>query len=213
VDWHISELEVVEELGLTVVATEFYETGTSDFYPMLTKIISKNPDVINLTTSAPGSQSLFIKQIRELGYDGMLFANSTSSGVVAGLGPEAVEGYITGNMDWDSPLISEETKALYLEFNERFPEYGGWLDFSLHFSFGTVNLFAAAFEQAGSLDPDAVRAVLDDPNFRFNYFGYESHMWGLESHGIRSHAMVEWPFSVFEDGEVRILEILHLEAP
>ena len=58
-----------------------------------------------------------------------------------------------------------------------------------------------------------MRAAIDDPDFRFDYFGYESYMWGLESFGINSRTMVLWPFSVFENGEVKILEMVRLEGP
>jgi branched-chain amino acid transport system substrate-binding protein len=208
-----AQAEWAEANGVEILASEFFEYGTTDFYPQLTKMLSKDPDCINLGTNSPGNQLLMIKQATELGFSKLMFAAASGAGVMESLGAEAVEGYVNGNMNWESPLLSEETRALALEYNERFPEFEGWLDFSVHFSFGTMNLFAAAIEQAGSIEPEAVRAAIDDPDFRFDYFGYESYMWGLESFGINSRAMVLWPFSVFENGEVKILEMVRLEGP
>jgi branched-chain amino acid transport system substrate-binding protein len=199
--------------GVDLVVNEFFDQYTPDFYPQLTKIVSKNPDVVNLSTNAPGSQGLMIKQIRELGYDGLLFAPATHPGVPEQCGWEAMEGMVTGNLQWESPLVPAAMKALYQDYNERFPEMGGWFDYSQHFSFGTVNLYATAIEKADSIDVDAVRAAMDDPDFRFDYFGYESYLYGQESYGIRSRGMVMWPFAVVENGMHVQKGFVTLEAP
>ena len=40
-----------EGVGLEVVATEFYEPGTSDYYPTLQKMLDADPDIIDISSS------------------------------------------------------------------------------------------------------------------------------------------------------------------
>jgi hypothetical protein len=42
-----------------------------------------------------------------------------------------------------------------------------------------------ATQEAGSVDPDEVMKVVDDPDWRFDWFGEESWMAGHEAYGVR----------------------------
>ena len=66
-----------EKNNLKIVFSQFYERGTSDFYPLLNKLILQNPDVIDFTGAPPGDQALIVKQARELGYKGKTFSATT----------------------------------------------------------------------------------------------------------------------------------------
>jgi ABC-type branched-subunit amino acid transport system substrate-binding protein len=59
-----------EGSGGKVAATVYYDRGTQDFSPALTKLLEKNPDAI-FPMVAP-AQHLIVKQARELGYKGLL---------------------------------------------------------------------------------------------------------------------------------------------
>ena len=56
--------------GLTVVAEERFEQGTTDFYSVLTRILSKSPDMIDTTVAAGDEPALITKQARETGFQG-----------------------------------------------------------------------------------------------------------------------------------------------
>jgi hypothetical protein len=47
-----------------------------------------------------------------------------------------------------------------------------------------VNLFVQAIQEAGSIDPDEVMKVLDDPDFEFLWFGLPMKLGGYETFGI-----------------------------
>ena len=72
---------------------------------------------------------------------------------------------------------------------------------------------AAAMEEAGSIDADAVRAVLDDPDFRFNFFGFESGLGGLETYGIRGKADMFNTVSVIENGQAVTKKVIQMRIP
>ena len=57
--------------GTEILSDDFYERTVKDFYPALTKILEKKPDLIHTSASAPGTVPLIVKQARELGYKGL----------------------------------------------------------------------------------------------------------------------------------------------
>jgi branched-chain amino acid transport system substrate-binding protein len=198
-----------------MVASQFYEFGTTDFYPQLTAIIAENPDVVNLNWSAPpGDQALLIKQLRELGYDGMIQVDASLPGVPGDIvSAEMAEGIYTGHADWSSPTWSDETRELYEDYCRRFPEYGGELDSCVQYSFGAMNMFAAAIERAGSTDVNEVKAALQDPGFRFNRFGYEAQVTGSETYGMRCISTLKVAFSQIRDGKTVQLDLVEMRIP
>ena len=65
-------------LGLEVVSDqETYESGTTDFFPVLTKVIGTSPDHIVLSGVNPSDVGPLIKAARELGFTGTM---STETG-------------------------------------------------------------------------------------------------------------------------------------
>jgi branched-chain amino acid transport system substrate-binding protein len=62
--------EAAEANGIQVIAQEFFERGTKDMYPFLTRILAKKPDLIDVAVTAPGDGALIVKQLYELGYKG-----------------------------------------------------------------------------------------------------------------------------------------------
>ncbi|MCK9275269.1 MAG: ABC transporter substrate-binding protein [Syntrophales bacterium] len=71
----LKSLKMISEINdLEIIAAEVYEPGaTKDFAPILTKILAKNPDLIETGYSDPTSVALMTKQARELGYKGIIW--------------------------------------------------------------------------------------------------------------------------------------------
>jgi len=68
-----SGIETAKALGLKILSWEdTYEPGTSDFYPVITKVIKTNPDLIVLSGVSPGDAPLIMNAARELGYKGLV---------------------------------------------------------------------------------------------------------------------------------------------
>ncbi len=63
-------------------------------------------------------------------------------------------------------------------------------------------LYKQAMEKADSIDPDAVRAVWDDPTWEYEWFGMTGRkMGGLETDGILRQNQEENVFSIVTDGK------------
>ena len=74
-----------EELGNEVVARESYTSDIADFRSQLTKLINAEPDGIYLAAQQEFSAGTIMKQLRELGYEGPIYAETVATG------PEALE--------------------------------------------------------------------------------------------------------------------------
>ena len=69
-DTNTAVVKALKALGFEVVADEYYERGTKDFYPVLTKILAQKPDMIDVAAAPAGEAGLILKQAMELGFKG-----------------------------------------------------------------------------------------------------------------------------------------------
>ena len=69
-DTNTAVVKALKALGFEVVADEYYERGTKDFYPILTKILAQKPDMIDVAAAPAGEAGLILKQAHELGFKG-----------------------------------------------------------------------------------------------------------------------------------------------
>ena len=72
-----------EKRGGTVVAEERYGSDTTDFRTQLTKLIAESPDALLLAAQSEFSGGTIIKQVRELGYEGQIYADIVPVGATA----------------------------------------------------------------------------------------------------------------------------------
>lgn len=94
--WDQSKMaeKMLKQNGFDIISNELFERTQKDFSPLLTKIISQKPEVIELGSAVPATAGVIIRQARELGYKGK-FIKSSGPGVkelVASSGKEAAEG-------------------------------------------------------------------------------------------------------------------------
>jgi branched-chain amino acid transport system substrate-binding protein len=168
---------------LKIAFSQYYERGTSDFYPLLNKLLLTNPDVIDFTGAPPGDQALIVKQARELGYKGKTFAATTMDPIqfckIAGI--QNAEGHISNTHDLLGAFNTEAQKkyveaflALYGKpFDPVTPKYTLYLD-----------IMAQAIEKAGSIDPVKVKETLEKTEEWNSIYG-KAHFAGKEYYGIK----------------------------
>ncbi len=70
--------EAARKVGLTVVASEYYPPGSSDFYPQLSKIKQKNPDLLYVGYTDEAGRAI-LKQALELGFKNFVTARIGSA--------------------------------------------------------------------------------------------------------------------------------------
>ena len=210
----VDSLEVAGDLGLTVVETAEYGYDTVDFYPQLTKLIAKNPDGIDIG-GVGGSLGLISKQARELGYEGIVYAAQWTTPEKIEVAGEGAVGLQMNSLDWGGELVPDETRALYQEYEAR--ATGVSFSNTIMTAYEAVMLFAMAIEEADSFDPDVVKAVLDDPDLRFDWFGFEDiKLGGIEYYGRPQVFPMPLGLSVVRSVNpvvVEYLDLVMVEAP
>ena len=72
-----------EKRGGTVVAEERYGSDTTDFRTQLTKLIGENPDALLVAAQSEFTGGTIIKQVRELGFEGQIYADIVPVGATA----------------------------------------------------------------------------------------------------------------------------------
>ncbi len=107
--------------NIKIITTEFYERGIKEFTPLLTRVLAKNPDLIDTCYTDPTSCALVNKQARELGYKGviLLLWGPNPKDVISIGGPHAEKAYmgVTGVLEPQTP----EQKEFYQRFLKKYP--------------------------------------------------------------------------------------------
>ncbi len=140
-----------EERGGTIVAEEYYASDVTDFRSQLTKLFDANPDALHLAPQSEASAGTIIKQARELGYDGPIYAETISVGTTAlEIAGDAATGMkaITADLDPDNAKAQE----VLADFRERYNYVT--LPWHLGSAYDDVYITAECLKQTGD-DQDA----------------------------------------------------------
>ena len=108
-----------EKRGGRVVAEERYASDVTDFRSLLGKLLSTNPDALHLAPQSEFAAGAIIKQARELGYEGPIYAETISVGTTAlEIAGEAATGMkaITADLDPDN----KKSQDVLADFRERY---------------------------------------------------------------------------------------------
>jgi len=131
-------IRAAKKLGIKCVAEEYYGRGTTDFHAVLTRVLAKKPDLIDLAASPMSTGGIILKQAYEMGYRGHKgwLACGMIKGVIEIAGQEATEGLYLGT-SWDYyspkftlPLIGQ----VMTKYKERYGEewdYFGFCNYAL----------------------------------------------------------------------------------
>ncbi|WP_282605299.1 ABC transporter substrate-binding protein [Pelagibius sp. Alg239-R121] len=120
-------VEAAKKLGLEVVAdSDTYEAGTTDFFPVMSRLVGLSPDLIVLSGVAPSDAPLMLKSARELGYTGLMSTETAQDAtILAEVAGDAAEGFISvGGASTESIRTDEMNK-----FIDAYKEHvGEWND-------------------------------------------------------------------------------------
>ncbi len=114
-------------LGLKVVSSEdTYEPGTTDFSPVMSRVVRQNADLIVLSGVAPSDAPLLIRTARELGYKGLLSTETAQDAkILTEVASKAANGFISVG-----GASTPQIRSAYMEkFVERYTKVAGeWND-------------------------------------------------------------------------------------
>ena len=116
-----------DQLGIKITSSDStYEPNTSDFFPIMGRIIGQNPDLIVLSGVAPSDAPLLIRAARELGYKGLMSTETAmDANIITEIAGEMANGFISVGGASAPELRTDEMKR----FIERYSKVAGeWND-------------------------------------------------------------------------------------
>ena len=154
----------VKQLGekrpdIEIVGNELHPLAkVKDFTPYVQKIISSGADAV-ITGNWGQDMTLLVKAAADAGQKiPYLTFYGGSSGAVAALGEGSIDTlYQVSELAANKPGVSPEQDALVEEYKARFPDY----DYYYHRAYVAMNMFKAAAEKAGSIEPIDVAYALE----------------------------------------------------
>ncbi len=96
---------------------EYYQRGTTNFAPIVTRMLAAKPDAIDLASSPAGDAGIIVKQLRQAGFNGPIFR-------LGGPGTEEI-ARVAGGYDvlkdflWFEPIaMDDNTRALEKKYEK-----------------------------------------------------------------------------------------------
>ena len=166
-----------EKRGGMVVAEERYGSDVTDFRTQLSKLFEAQPDALHLAPQSEFSAGTIVKQARELGYDGPIYAETISVGTTAlEIAGDAATGMkaITADLDPDS----EKALQVLADFRERYKYVT--LPWHLGSAYDDVYIAAECLKKTGDdQDADGFR----DCMYEITWSGAIGHDYSFDSDG------------------------------
>lgn len=185
-----------------------FDPATTDFAPVVTRLMSKNPDIISLDTCYSDYVHPICEQLFQQGYKGQIISCTLDfyDQIIEKTSKEFMEGLIFQFPDFDDPALEADNinfknpNKFYAEYAKRFP--GQWGAVSWEYA-AIMDMWKAAAESAGSTDPAAVQAAMQGGGKGAHAFG-DADWWGEDLFGINNALVGDWPVVAIEDGKAVI---------
>ena len=149
-----------EKLGGELVAEERYSSDVTDFRSQIEKLVVSDPDAIHIAPQSEFAAGAIIKQAREIGYEGPIYAETVSVGATA---LEIAGDAATGMKAITADLAPDNGKGqeVLANFRERY----GYIVFPWHMgsAYDDVYITAECLKQTkDDQDADGFRDCLYD---------------------------------------------------
>ena len=187
-----------------------FDLATTDFAPVVTRMLSAKPDIVCLDTAYTDYVHPICEQLYLQGFEGQIISCTADfyDKIIERTSKEFAEGLVFQFPDFDDPALAaqgvnfRDANRFFEEYNQRHP--GEWGAVSWEYA-SIMDLWTAAAEKAGSVEPDAVLAAMKEGGKGLHAFG-EADWWGNELFGIDNALVGNWPVVVIENGKAVIKE-------
>ncbi len=211
-------LAAFEGAGIEVVDDPlFFDPATTDFAPIMTKLLAKKPAIVCLDTAYADYVHPLCEQAFQQGFKGTMISCTADfyPKIIEKTSKEFMEGFIFQFPDFDDPKLNEpninfpKPNEFYAEYKKRFGE-AEWSAVSWEYA-SIMELWSAAATKAGTIEPAAVLATMKEGGKGKHIFG-EADWWGKELFGIDNALVGNWPVVVIENGKAVIKEYRSIPA-
>lgn len=181
---------------------EYYQRGTTNFAPIITRILNARPDAVDTASSPPGDAGVIIKQLRQAGFEGPI-------GRLGGPGMSEIVrvagGYdVVKNFYWYEPVFVDEKVRAILEEHKKLLKVDPPENHISYFQMvSATRMVLKAITKAGTISDtkkvaEALRSLpVEDPNLG-------KGLWiGQESFGINQELSFPFGIGLILDGKLQ----------
>lgn len=201
----------IEGAGLELIKENVFAPSTTDFAPVVSSLISANPDVISLDTSYPNAVNLMCQQLKFQGYKGQVISATCDSyrKIIDKTSLDFMSGFIEQFPDFDDPKLQEPNVHFFKpnEFWDRYQQQhpGTWTAVSWEYP-SILDVWKLGAESGGSIEPMHVLETLKGKDTVPAIWG-DTKWWGKELWGIDNALVGNWPVvQINDEGRARIQE-------
>lgn len=192
--------EVYRDNGIEAME-EYYQRGTTNFAPIVTRIMMSNPDAVDTASTPPGDAGTLIKQLRQAGFKGAV-------GRLGGPGTDEISRIAGGfevlqDFYWYEPVyIDDNVLAMANSYKELMGSEAPENNFFYQFT-AAARMVLKGIEAAGTADDtEQVAAALsklpvEDPNLG------SGHWIGQKFFGINQEISLPFGVGIIENGEMQ----------
>ena len=195
-----------EEVGVKVVASDWYERGTTEFQPIATKLAGIKADVVDLAASPPADAGTVFKELKALGWKGVqvIEVGTGAEGLIATGGDAVDKTYMGAAITFDGPNATARQR----ELNEGMLKATGESMNAIQVGFyDAVIAIKTAMEKAQSVDPAVVAKTL--PEIKFNSVYGPAAFGGKQTYGTPQQILV--PVIVTQMDGKKLVEVQRIE--
>ncbi len=188
----------ISKTKLKIVFDDFFPADMTDFYPILTRIIQKKPDLIDIGNVDPAARALIVKQARELGFKGPMYIITPD---IANL--KSVAGWENCEKLYFAPYdtqLTEGQKYVKDMYVKRFGEEN-WIGAISYIFWDYAFWLSEAIEKAGTFDTTTVCNVLEKMKLK-SIYGEPAYFAGKGYYGINRMPLYPYNISQVQNGKL-----------
>jgi branched-chain amino acid transport system substrate-binding protein len=147
-------VQAAKKLGLEIKSSnDTYEPGTTDFFPVMSRVVGNNADLIVLSGAAPADAPLLIKSARELWYQGILSTETAQDiKILNEVAGDAADGFICVGGASTPEIRSDYMNKFAARYNKVAGEWNDEAGTKVY----ALEIIIATLQKAG---PDAINNV------------------------------------------------------
>ena len=203
-----------EATGIEIVYDKFFAPETVDFAPIVSAMLAKDPDIINVGCSYVEYVDLIVEQCYLQGFEGILTSVEFMDSTIAKVPEDWLEARkaIGCFPRFDDPVIKDRRiaersfKEFYDEFVERWP--GEWGAVSYEWAAG-LDVWRYGMKLAGTIEPVTVLETLKAQDSVPHCFGPGKWM-GKDYAGQDNLLYSDWHWTEFRDGKNAIVYTMNV---
>ena len=207
-------VDAAKKVGLKTIRTDaLYEANTTDFFPLISKVVKEKPDAIDLTLAGAGEAAQMVKAARQLGYKGIIMdVVAGDENVFNEVGGKYMEGFVTVGGATTEESRTEEMAKFMKAYNAVAGEWNDEAATKLY----AMEMLRATLQVAGAAaltDNDVFRAAVPKVKYKNPYIKGNPILKyiGKSTYGHSQQVGVPIVIVEMRGGKYKVVKIAHLE--